>query len=149
MGAAVAKNADDDHVSLTLETTTKTLPACVSFPSPIPPFFYKNFCSHCHEHGSDPADVSEAVADGEDVEVEGVLVVLRDGGQPEDHDGHHQVQQVERRQACKTVEWVGGNIMARITKKLTQNQSSELMFHQPTFYGLQGNPSRRCRNGRN
>ena len=49
--------------------------------------------------------MSEAVADGEDVEVEGVLVVLRDGGQPEDHDGHHQVQQVERRQACKTVRY--------------------------------------------
>ena len=104
MGAAVTKNADDDHhhVSLTLEKTTKTLLRVL--PLLYPSFLQKNFCSHCHEDGPDPADVSEAVADGEDVEVEGVLVVLRDGGQPEDHDGHHQVQQVERRQACsKTV----------------------------------------------
>ena len=43
--------------------------------------------------------MSEAVADGEYLDVDGILVVFRDGGQPEDHDGHDQVQQVEGRQA--------------------------------------------------
>ena len=44
---------------------------------------------HIHRH------LFEAVADREYLNVDGVVEVFRDGGQPEDQDGHHQVQQVE------------------------------------------------------
>ena len=55
--------------------------------------------SHRDEDTADAANVPESVADGEYLDVDRSLVVLRDGGQPEDHDGHDQIQQVERRQA--------------------------------------------------